>query len=335
MDDSILKELLNRGDTDDPYCVKTNLPSLSGKSKIICNIDWMSLPRIENKLSWLKSITMSKNKTEWLQLLDEYQSATIEGAKTTIDSVQSGGTEYSDIMVRQSLHGLQYMLDNYLNEDSLMNCWKVVVHDCCGNYQAGVNGYRSKMVYVGNSRRIVHVPAAPEEIQPMMTKMFEYTSESKLIEAIIRSFYLVYIHPFADGNGRLSRILIKKELGIQALPLSKAISNDLYSYYDTLRRSEKELNDELDITPYGCFIMKSIEEACDALEMQIKPLTDIQNIIITEMKNSNREFIGYKDASELVKCSFETAMHIVNELIDLGYLEYSENAGAFKLIWRG
>lgn len=335
MDESIMA-LLNKatGDEDDPDLVRTNLKSLSGKSDIVYRRDWMFVPRLESRLCTLKEMKISEDHVRHLQLLDEYQSATIEGARTTVDRVLSGGTSKSDIMVKQSLAGLLYLLNNEFNESSILEAWKIITDGCCENVSAGVDGYRTGMVYVGSEKKIIHVPAKPEQIQIMMNNLFKYSSESYLSEAIIYSFYLVYVHPFADGNGRLSRAIIQKKIGLPALPLSKAISVRLHDYYESITKSEVELDGEMDITSYSNFIIDAIDRACDMYELYAKPLTDVQSWVLSKMDKDGKGYISYRGVADIIKCDFDEAIQIMNSLIELGYLEYSDETGSFKLIWR-
>lgn len=329
-----LLDLAEGNSLSDVYTLETDLLSVSGNSKIICNIDSEYLFKAERKLNELKSMSLPKAHIEHIQLLDEYQSATIEGARTTIAKVLSGCSSKDDIMVRQSLAGLRYLLENSFSEENILNCWRIITSECCENVSAGIDGYRTGMVYVGNDRRIIHVPASPEKIPQMMNSLFNYSHESALIEGMVLSFYLVHIHPFADGNGRLSRVILQKKIGLLALPISKAIAVNLSGYYKALASSEKEINGIMDITPYCSYIFSIIEQACNMFELYTKPLTSDQSLLITKMDKDGKEYISYRGVSDIMGCNFEAAVNMLNELVDLGYLEYSEEAGSFKLIWR-
>jgi Fic family protein len=71
--------------------------------------------------------------------------------------------------------------------------------------------FRKHQVHIGSSRRFVPVP--PETIEDSMKDMEEYmNSPSDTLDPLVRSFLAHYqfetIHPFADGNGRVGRLLL-------------------------------------------------------------------------------------------------------------------------------
>lgn len=152
----------------DNITVDTGLKSISGESKVILNINKKRLSETTQRLREVLEIDMPLERIRHIQLLDEYESATIEGACTTVDRVLSGSNGKSEVMVRQSFAGLQFLLHNDLSEDTILKAWSIITEGCCENQSAGVAGYRTGMVYVGNEVRVIHVPASPEQIPIMM-----------------------------------------------------------------------------------------------------------------------------------------------------------------------
>lgn len=81
-------------------------------------------------------------------------------------------------------------------------------------------GIRQSPVFVGQTVRyenIVHYVAPPcETLTPMLLGLAEFASrtqgKSSLIRAAVTSFAFVFLHPLADGNGRLHRFLINDVL---------------------------------------------------------------------------------------------------------------------------
>jgi Fic family protein len=52
-------------------------------------------------------------------------------------------------------------------------------------------------------------------------------------------FQIVSIHPFADGNGRLSRLLMNYVQQYHKLPLSIVYAEDKQDYFDALQNTRK------------------------------------------------------------------------------------------------
>lgn len=69
--------------------------------------------------------------------------------------------------------------------------------------------FRRTQVYVGN-----HIPPAPQEVYILMDSFLEWMNSKAASElhpiklAAIAHYKLVHIHPFTDGNGRTSRLLM-------------------------------------------------------------------------------------------------------------------------------
>jgi Fic family protein len=94
---------------------------------------------------------------------------------------------------------------------------------------------------------------------------------------IIGNFLVEFlaIHPFQDGNGRLSRILVNLlmlKAGYEYVPYvsqEKLIEDNKADYYLALRKSQKTLNtDHADITAWlDFFLTISLEQAQLAIEL--------------------------------------------------------------------
>lgn len=87
------------------------------------------------------------------------------------------------------------------------------------------------------------VPPTPVEVYPMLTGFFKWYNRNKGVMHPVELVALVHfkfvtIHPFSDGNGRLSRLMINfvlKKLGYPMLNIQYIKRN---SYYNALERSQ-------------------------------------------------------------------------------------------------
>lgn len=144
-------------------------------------------------------------------ILDAYSSATIEGARTTVENVKrcvSNPYTKDDKMVVNTMTAQKFVYDNGINASNIRHIWEVLVNDVCENYRLRGTLYRSGMVYVGNSFRVIHIPEKAENIKFRMNSLFKFcdTWKDSIIKACIVHFYFVYIHPFCDVNGRMARV---------------------------------------------------------------------------------------------------------------------------------
>ena len=92
-----------------------------------------------------------------------------------------------------------------------------------------------------------HVSARPADLTALLAgllesyKLLRASSYNPVLTAAMLAFGFVFIHPFADGNGRLHRLLIQKALADMdfnppgvVLPVSAAILQDLVGYRSAL-----------------------------------------------------------------------------------------------------
>ncbi|MDB5876076.1 MAG: uncharacterized protein JWQ07_5518 [Ramlibacter sp.] len=100
--------------------------------------------------------------------------------------------------------------------------------------------YRDRLGWVGGSNPMVaaHVAAPPELIAPAMGDLFAYaarTDVDAVSQAAIVHAQFETIHPFADGNGRLGRVLIGRILAHRLdltvpPPVSQVFARDIGGY---------------------------------------------------------------------------------------------------------
>ena len=117
-------------------------------------------------------------------------------------------------------------------------------------------GLRRSPILVGESglgENVVHyIAPAWEDVPTMLHGLRRVLHHSEglgsAVRAALLSFGLVYIHPFADGNGRMSRFLIndvlRRDKAVPApfvLPVSAAILRDMRDYDASLERFSEPL----------------------------------------------------------------------------------------------
>ncbi|TMI71317.1 MAG: Fic family protein [Bacteroidetes bacterium] len=136
----------------------------------------------------------------------------------------------------------------------------------------------------GKSIGIVFETASPFETPFRMQRLIEWagnTIEKKSLHPLlIASVFIVEflaIHPFQDGNGRLSRILTTYLLlsaGYSYVPYSSleaVIENSKEGYYLSLRQTQSTLQtDHPDWQPWTMFFLKALQQQKERLEAKIQ-----------------------------------------------------------------
>lgn len=132
---------------------------------------------------------------------------------------------------------------------------------------AGV--YRNANVIISGAD---YIPPDALEVAHKMKELIDWIKGNKgnlhIIElAALLHHKLVYIHPFFDGNGRTSRIIMNLLLMQYGFPLVIILKNDRKKYYNVLSQADKE-----NYKPLVQFIAQSVERS---LDLYLKTLTPV------------------------------------------------------------
>jgi Fic family protein len=139
----------------------------------------------------------------------------------------------------------------------------------------------------GKSKGVIFQTASPFDTPTLMKELIEWTNtqttRKELHPLLVVSVFVVvflHIHPFQDGNGRLSRALttlLLLRLGYSYVPYSsfeRVIEENKDSYYLALRRGQAGL-EQTKTKPGGMnawlvFFLKSMQKQKIALEAKMK-----------------------------------------------------------------
>lgn len=120
---------------------------------------------------------------------------------------------------------------------------------------ADLAGYRANPVYIRNA---LHVPPSPETVRDCMPTLFELltTEEHPGVRAVLGHFIFVFIHPYMDGNGRLSRFLMNFMLVTGGYPWTLVTLQSRNAYLAALEQASTYGR----IRPFVDLICSLIEE---------------------------------------------------------------------------
>ncbi|CAM3937423.1 Fic family protein [Bordetella muralis] len=200
-------------------------------------------------------------------------------------------------------------------------------------------------------RQKVHFEAPPaDRLAAEMEQFLTWLNnpapkEPALIRAGLGHLWFVTLHPFDDGNGRIARaigdLLLTRADGSpqRFYSLSAQIQRERKAYYDVLERTQK---DDMDVTPWlGWFLatlLKSIERAhvvLDQVFTKAKFWQHAASIPMNErqIKVLNRLLDGFEGKlttskwAALAKCSQDTALRDITELLQHGVLRKATGGG--------
>jgi len=137
--------------------------------------------------------------------------------------------------------------------------------------------------YEGGRKEVVFKPPPPEETEFLLTELLARYEDAKrearthplvLIGALVLDF--LAIHPVADGNGRLARLLTTHELLAQSYGVARYISIEqrIYesknSYYASLYESQRNWHEaEHDVWPWISYLCRTLAAAYDDFEQRV------------------------------------------------------------------
>ena len=160
----------------------------------------------------------------WMTLRESKSSFAIEGESDQSERIQ----RFSDVLARRTGHGSPPLDDAMLAQ---------LQADILGKRSTLQRfGIRQSPVFVGELVRyqeVVHYVAPPPEDLPAMleglaTFMERTHGQSAAMRSAVMAFGFVYIHPLADGNGRVHRFLINDILrrdGVVSAPMVLPVSS--------------------------------------------------------------------------------------------------------------
>jgi len=199
-------------------------------------------------------------------------------------------------------------------------------------------------------RQRVHFEAPPAAcLEAEMGRFLAWsqgeTTEPALIKAGIAHLWFVTLHPFDDGNGRIARaigdLLLARADGSpqRFYSLSAQIQRERKAYYDILERSQKGT---LDVTEWLAWFLDALHRAVDqaqhSLDTILAKARFWQRLAGTplnarQVKLLNRLLDGFDGKlttskwAGIAKCSPDTALRDINDLLARGVLRKSDAGG--------
>jgi Fic family protein len=164
-----------------------------------------------------------------------------------------------------------------------------------------------------------------------------------LIVAIFIVKFLA-IHPFQDGNGRLSRVLTTLMLlraGYAYVPyasLESVVEENKGQYYNALRRTQKSLDETPDWEPWVGFFLRALKKQKTILEERVEDekeahitteeLHPLSEEILSSFEGAKR--LTVSEIVELTNANRNTIKVRLRELVSSGKLELTgKGRGAF------
>jgi Fic family protein len=199
-------------------------------------------------------------------------------------------------------------------------------------------------------RQRVHYEAPPAHLlDAEMMDFFNWFNvhqhDDPVIKAGLAHLWFVTIHPFEDGNGRIARAvgdmaLARAEQSTQRYySLSAQIQRERNDYYERLEATQKG---DMDVTGWlewflGC-LLRAVQGAEDTLAQVLAkarfwqhwagmPMNDRQIKLLNKLLDGFDGKLTSSKWAAIGKCSQDTALRDITELVERGVLEKSAASG--------
>ena len=259
---------------------------------------------------------------------DVVYSSEIEGIRLNVEQVRSS------IARRLGIDNVKYSAPSHYI-DSVVG----VMLEAVQNYNQPLS--KEKLMF--GREKIHYIAPSPDRVEEEMEKFLTWFDKDEPVSSVIRSaiahFWFVSIHPFEDGNGRLARILSDMLLArgeksdFRFYNVSSQINKDKNHYYDILERMQ---HGDGDLTEWLVWYMQKLVDALDEADTIVTtilnksffwqkassvPMTERQTQMLNLFLDGYEAKITSKTWATLAKCSKDTAIRDIQDLVDKNILK--------------
>lgn len=299
--------------------------------------------------------------------LDVVKSSEIEGELLNYDQVRSSiarrlgintaglvsGSRHVEGVVEMMLDATQrYTLP--LTEKRLFG-WHSALFPTgySGPYEIEVGRYRTgemQVVSGAMGKEKVHYEAVkPGLVKTEMDKFLDwFNNENSLdpvLKAAIAHFWLIIIHPFDDGNGRIGRAITDMLLaraegsGERFYSMSNQILAERKRYYEVLQKVQHSSGDITEWIDWFLHCLKNAMLSTENTTQKIlrkaefwklhehTPINERQRLILNKLFDDFEGKLQTSKWAKIVKTSTDTALRDIKDLVEKGILKQTDEGG--------
>uniref|UniRef100_UPI00402AC7B3 Fic family protein n=1 Tax=[Lactobacillus] rogosae TaxID=706562 RepID=UPI00402AC7B3 len=291
--------------------------------------------------------TEASNRIEGISTADDRLKNLVQSKTTPRNRDESEIAGYRDVL--NTIH------DNYdyipINTNYLLQLHRDL-YKFLGNIEGGMYKTSDNIIREMDSdgnEKIRFKPVAAWETPSSIDELFEAFREAKgnvdpliLVGMFILDF--LCIHPFNDGNGRMSRLLtllLLYQAGFivgKYISIEKIIEDSKETYYEALQDSSVNWHEnENDYKPFVNYMLGIIVKAYKEFESRVQLLTDSRLSKADRIREIIKTHIGPITKSELMKMnpdvSDTTIQRTLADLLKSGEISKIGGGRYTKYIW--
>lgn len=199
--------------------------------------------------------------------------------------------------------GLEFISDpdNRITEDNIFALYQMAIGDFLDSDDKLMPGehYRHDSVYI-MGQIVEHTGLPYQKLTEYMGGLIAFINEesemNELLKAAAIHFYIGYLHPYFDGNGRMARLLHLWYLVQQGysstlfVPFSSYVEKSRKQYYNAYTQVEEneKISGILDVTPFLVYFIEHVYNHLEAETLPIKT-TDQFTKLLEEGKLTEKE----------------------------------------------
>lgn len=299
--------------------------------------------------------------------LDVVKSSEIEGEKLDYEQVRSSiarrlGINIAGLVAanRNVEDIVEMMLDatqNYQQplSDKRLFGWHSALFSTgySGIYKIETGCYRTgemQIVSGAMGKEIVHYEAVPaNRVKDEMDRFLSWFNDNNKIDPVIKAaiahFWFIIIHPFDDGNGRIARaisdLMLARADGSaeRYYSMSGQILVERKQYYEVLQKVQHSSGDITDwLNWFLHCLKKSLLSTETALQKILRKtefwkvhensgLNERQRLVLNKLFDGFDGKLKSSKWAKMAKCSPDTALRDIKELIEKGILRQEHQGG--------
>lgn len=199
-------------------------------------------------------------------------------------------------------------------------------------------------------RERVHFEAPPAgRLHTEMTRFLEWFNESDEMDGVLKAalahLWFVTIHPFDDGNGRIARAIAdmalarSEESPQRFYSMSSQIRKERTDYYKILEATQQG---SMDVSVWMYWFLNCLQRAIDGAETTLDAVLDKARFwervagvslnarqcdVLTRLLDGFKGKLTTSKWAKLAKCSQDTALRDIKELVEHGILLRNPGGG--------
>ena len=254
-------------------------------------------------------------------------------------------TKTNDIIIKNMLNAVEFIINEKpkFNKENLLKLYNILSSNCLSEDKKLRDGeyYRHGAVYIDKYEGASH-----KIIDECMNSLFEFANDERCIKEYdnllpyICHYYILYVHPYFDYNGRTARMVsfwlnYINDIAIAPYFMSEAINDSKGDYYNAIRNTRETNNDLtyflgyiLETSIKYSFVYKNLEEIKTELSTSGESLSSTEWVYVKKIIIHNPEnFFNYKMFLDYTGSSItkQGALKILNRLTEYGILDKQKN----------